>query len=305
MIGLRKWNEDSALKKKSGGFKAAIGWTDPARAKGILGGLRFYVKLAVLRLQPHQYLRYAPVLQYLKARARVCDALSVLEVGSGSVGVTRFWPHPTTGVDLGFDGAQLPFLAQRVGSATDLPFSDSTFDSVISVDVFEHLTPADRRTSLAEMIRVASYGVLVGFPCGSEAREAEEWGRARCHRALEECGSIRRKNEISRRSAFLSEHVEHGLPSKESFMQMIDSLVAGDSVRVTAFGNQSTSAWRFLLPSVVPFSPWSVPLRRLLAMLLLPWLLRSRKGGHYRQFFFIEKRGQSVVADRAAASMPR
>jgi SAM-dependent methyltransferase len=123
-------------------------------------------------------LRYDAVLQLLAERWR--PDLRVLEVGSGSGGVTEFLSHPVTGVDPAFERTSersTPWLEQRAGSATALPLEDASFDVVLCAEVVEHLSAAERAPALREMVRVLRPGgrLILTFPADETGEELDRW----------------------------------------------------------------------------------------------------------------------------------
>jgi hypothetical protein len=84
---------------------------------------------------------------------------------------------------------------------TALPFPDSAFEAVVSLDVLEHIPPENRERFLAELERVARNWVVVAAPFHSaEAERAEQ---------LLSSG-------VMRGHGFLEEHRELGLPDAEA-----------------------------------------------------------------------------------------
>lgn len=127
-------------------------------------------------------LRYDAVLQLLAERWR--PGIRVLEVGSGSGGVTEYLQHPVTGVDPAFERTSdrsTAWLEQLPGRATALPVGDASFDAVLCVEVVEHLSAAEREPALREMVRVLRPGgrLIVTFPADETARELDSWLDAR------------------------------------------------------------------------------------------------------------------------------
>ena len=90
-----------------------------------------------------------------------------------------------------------------VGSVTELPFEDGTFDAVLALDLLEHVPAQDRALALAELTRVTARRAVVGWPCGERALRADR-RLARYYRLL------RRGTP-----GWLDEHLELGFPERE------------------------------------------------------------------------------------------
>jgi len=111
--------------------------------------------------------RYFPILSEL--RTHLPPSGSVLEIGSGAVGIGEFWPHPFVGCDLAFASSPRPPLLPVICSADALPFADQHFDALVASDVFEHIPPAQRDAVVAEIFRVTRTVAVIGYPCGPDA----------------------------------------------------------------------------------------------------------------------------------------
>jgi GT2 family glycosyltransferase len=99
-----------------------------------------------------------------------------------------------------------------LGDITCAPLKDGLFDLVVSLDLFEHISPEDRERALAEMIRVGKNFVILGAPFYSEeAAEAE----VTVHEFfLKLTGSDH---------PWLSEHIKHGLPLKKDLEHFLEA----------------------------------------------------------------------------------
>jgi len=116
----------------------------------------------------------------------------ILDVGCGFgrwgyLCTTNYWethnpPQPPAVPEItGCDG-YLPnvYLARRSSSYTrvihtifpPLPFKDNSFDTVLLLEVIEHLNDGDGRKLIDESKRVASYRVVISTPNWSAFREA-------------------------------------------------------------------------------------------------------------------------------------
>lgn len=106
--------------------------------------------------------------------ARLDVATRVLDAGCGTGGTLAWWLRHSgghtrrhgIGIDLSSNaltlGARRGLTCLGQASVSDLPFSDHTFDGVLSLDVIYHLDVADDRRALAEIARVTRPG---GWAC--------------------------------------------------------------------------------------------------------------------------------------------
>jgi SAM-dependent methyltransferase len=167
-------------------------------------------------------LRYYAVLRLLRDRWR--DDARVLEVGSGSGGVTEWLDHPVVGVDQSFERTadrSTALLERRVGSATALPVADGEFDFVLSLEMLEHLSVEDREPALREMLRALTPGgrMIVTFPADATAERLDRWLN----------DSVRAVTGTDH--PWVSEHLAAGLPDSAAIRALTASL-AGPSASV-------------------------------------------------------------------------
>jgi len=137
--------------------------------------------------------RYAPA-----ASAVLRDAGSILDVGCGPHGLACIAP------DVAFVGSDVVFATTPAPSMVPvvlepgplLPFPDDTFDTVLCLDVLEHVPPAQRKPFLCELARVAARRVVLACPSDA-SQPLDDLLRAR----------------LSPLPDWLAEHYECGLPS--------------------------------------------------------------------------------------------
>jgi hypothetical protein len=116
--------------------------------------------------------RYYPIVRVLKTHGLFHHG-SLLEIGSGCVGIGRFRPIPFVGCDISFPFEPLWPMTPVTASATQLPMKDKEFDVVLASDMLEHVPPELRETVIGECLRVARKLVIFGFPCGPLAWESD------------------------------------------------------------------------------------------------------------------------------------
>jgi SAM-dependent methyltransferase len=167
-------------------------------------------------------LRYYTVLELLRDRWRP-DA-RVLEVGSGSGGVTEWLDHPVVGVDTAFERTaerSTARLEQRIGRANALPVESESFEFVLSLEMLEHLPEDERSMALQEMVRALAPGgrMVVTFPADATAERLDRW----LNQSFQAVTGAEHP--------WVREHLAAGLPSSEE-IRAEAALVAGPGVDV-------------------------------------------------------------------------
>lgn len=219
-------------------------------------------------------LRYLPVAGEIRSDRP--ENPSILEVGSGSKGITPYLPFPVVGTDVAFEG-KIPAALTPVRLEVDsLPFPDLSFDYVLSVDMLEHVPRERRQAFVAEMLRVARRRVFIAVPCGEKA-EAQD-------RELDALFTRLRGEPY----VYLREHVERGLPSPEDMDGYIRNASAtlGRPVRVDVRNNVNLKVRDFYMRVWIRLSLY--PLYLVLSPILCAVRERLNSGDCYRRIFIVD-----------------
>lgn len=163
-------------------------------------------KLIYYRMHPEAAIRYYPIVKLLK-KLKLQNS-QILEVGSGSYGITPYLKKNITGVDMSFDEPEYQRLKQVIGSAEKLPFKNNQFAVVILSDVLEHLPKTIRDHSLKEAIRVARKAVIVSGPFGEKAAKQDQ---ELADYSLKKTGQMH---------DFFKDHLEYGLPEVKDVQKL-------------------------------------------------------------------------------------
>jgi SAM-dependent methyltransferase len=128
---------------------------------------------------------------------------SVLDVGCGPHGFACAHPDvPFVGLDVEFPQAVASSMTAIQAPSGSLPFVDGAFDTVLSLDTLEHVPRAERAPFIAELMRVAARRVLLACPTAEAAR-------------IDAAVRARYASSGVPVPTWLSEHDEHGLPTRE------------------------------------------------------------------------------------------
>jgi hypothetical protein len=164
--------------------------------------------------------RYYPILRVLKQQ--LGEVESLLEVGSGSIGIGKFRSSPFVGSDVSFPIRPVSPMLPVIADGTKLPFGDRRFDAVVVSDVLEHVPPAKRMAVIQESLRVARRIAVFGFPSGVQAFEYDQ----------KLAGIYDRRRQA--RPAWLQEHMRYPFPAEELFCDVRDEWA------ISSFGNEWT-----------------------------------------------------------------
>jgi len=239
------------------------------------------------RWHPELAMRYLPVVEIIqkigptKARRlafRRADPISILEIGSGGLGIAPYLKMPVTGVDVEFKPPFHPKLTRVIGKAEKLDFGDQSFDVVISSDMLEHLPPDMREKAIFEMIRVSRLGVVIGVPCGTAAAEHDMELRSEYIKV--------NKKEFP----FLKEQVEYGLPDKTDIIAYIDKACKklDRKIKLIVSGNENMTTRKFLMRGWMSSNFLVNVFFRKILLPFIPLFMLLERPPYYRQIFFVE-----------------
>jgi SAM-dependent methyltransferase len=182
--------------------------------------------------------RYAPLTTELELDESGALRESVLDVGCGPYGLSIIAPEATfAGIEVIFEEPVAPGMVAIRYDPGPLPFQDGAFDTVISLDVLEHVPPPARAGFVSELVRVCARRVFVACP-SDEAVWAEE--------VLKQVYAARG----TPLPGWLNEHDEHGLPTAAEIAGYV-SAVDGAAARPLTMPNGLLSALT-VLGDVVP-----------------------------------------------------
>jgi SAM-dependent methyltransferase len=230
---------------------------------------------------PDWALRYLPVVRRL---GRKLDGARVLEVGANRNGLARFAPVPVVAVNLAQDQLREAREEARVlpvrADMTALPFKPGTFDIVVCMDTYEHVSRETRDQGSVEIVRVlAPRGTAaIGFPAGSAARAAEARVRAAYQRAT------------GRKLRWLEEHTQYDLPSSIRIFAHLAEHTRKTHV-VRRVRNTSIVIWEWMWKVLICDWPGRYNAAfQFLLRLLVPVISRWHVGRCYRALIYVEPR---------------
>jgi hypothetical protein len=219
--------------------------------------------------------RYYPIVRILKTHGLFLDA-SLLEIGSGPVGIGRFRKVPFVGCDLSFSFEPKWPMTPITASATRLPMKDNEFDVVLASDMLEHVPPDLRKTVIGESLRVARKLVILGFPCGQLAWESD---KALFNTFL---------NAGLRPPEWLVEHMDAPFPD-------VDVLRDADGWEIQRIGNESIRfhSWMIEKEMSGKFLRASSLAMRVAPSLVEALLRKADRPPFYRQIFVLSRRDKN------------
>lgn len=228
------------------------------------------------RWHPEVALRYLPIVKKIKNLK--IPKPSVLEIGSGSLGIVPYLGRPVTAVDIDFSGPQIDLLTKVRGSAVKLPIVNQSFDVVLMIDVLEHIPEDKRLQAIKEAIRVTKYLLVIAVPCG-ELSGKEDHYLARYYKKI-----------YGKNFSFYEDHLKYGLPKKEWINDKIRE-ISRKYKRTTVIeteGNINLSLHRFLMKGWMTKNFIIDVIFRKFFLIFIPIMLLLNNEPTYRKIFYIE-----------------
>jgi hypothetical protein len=225
--------------------------------------------------------RYFPILRALKRQLAEND--SILEIGSGAYGLGEFYFRPFVGCDVSFFTQPRAPMSPVLATATQLPFSDRSFDAIVVSDVLEHVPPDCRMAVIREALRVMRKVAIFGFPQGPQAFEYD--------RRLAEMYAEQQLEA----PVWLQEHMRHPFPTETLFENLPREW------DVKSFGNESLNFHYWVMRKEM-HRLWNYSFLFLLALIprVVEYILRrADHEPYYRKIVVIERHPE--IVSRAAA----
>ena len=230
--------------------------------------------------------RYYPIIRILKTHGLFENA-SLLEIGSGPIGIGRFRKVPFVGCDIEFPIPPVWPMTPLVTSAAQLPMNDHAFDVVVASDVLEHVPPQLRGSVICESLRVARKLVIFGFPCGQLAWDSDK-------ALLDTYAGAELPPP-----GWLVEHMETTFPGAELFRRL-----DGWDIRQVGNENLRFHSWLMRREMSTKFVRASSIALRAMPFLVQALLRLADHPPFYRQIFVLERqRSPSSMTERPAESI--
>lgn len=235
------------------------------------------------RWHPEVAIRYWPIVKKIKKmdyfgmqKSKIKN-LSILEVGSGWLGISPYLGFPVVGLDKDFGDKKFNLLKQFKGNLLKIPFAKNSFDMVISVDVLEHLPAEKRPKALEEIFRVAAKKIFLAIPMGKKSLDQDK----QLDRQY--------KKKFGQPFPFFKEHLKYGFPEEKEMIKLI-KLTAEKykkQIKLEIKGNENLTLREILMKGWMTNNFLIDVLFRKVFLLLLPFFIFFDSSPYYRRIFFV------------------
>lgn len=222
--------------------------------------------------------RFFPIL--VELRRQLATDATLLEVGSGSLGLGEFWSGSFVGCDLSFPSRPVSHMRPVLCSGHQLPFGDAAFDGVVVSDVMEHVPPVLRKQVVCEVLRVAKSVVVFGYPSGQPAFALDQ----KLYRTYQ-------SRNLSP-PTWLQEHMLHPFPDES----LLAELPEGWAKKIIS---NETLRFHYWMMRMEMLRPWERSFR--LALRIMPrvverLLMRENHEPSYRKIFVLTRASREAYA---------
>lgn len=225
---------------------------------------------------PETALRYLPIVSVIK-RKGLQDS-KILEVGSGSLGITPYLKKPIDGIDVDFSGPRTELVNKIKGSAIELPMRKNSYDVVVSSDTLEHIDANLREKSIYEMLRVAKKLVIIVVPTGKPSEIQDQ----KLDKYFQKV--------FNKSDKFLEEHLQYGLPQNDEILVGIDKSLRqlGKNAKISSRPLLNLTFRNLLMRTWISKNKYIYYTYMKGYLLLLPILRLLNFGNCYRRMFVIK-----------------
>lgn len=217
---------------------------------------------------PDIALRYLPIADDIRNTKGIN---TILDVGSGSLGITPYLNKQVTGVDTNFSGPYSSSLKQVLSSAIKLPFKNKSFDISICADTLEHIPRNLRKKAIVELIRVTKIKIYIVAPFETISEKED---KILFDYVMRTTGRI---------DPYIKEHIDYRLPKEKEIIKFFPS-----TVKIVSKGLTNIYLHRLLL--IVQFSNNRIMkfISSVIFVLLVPFFLKINFPPTYRKLFIID-----------------